>query len=315
MTPVLSFNQSSLVTTSQLRLPNHAGDAYMQIAEAFRDLPPGGTLSVEGYRRRVPGSLCHQPGEAVWAFVKHNEDRLSVLSWDEPVTLRKHAIPRGWTLGECFRRLFGGVVVISLREAAARREAMEQWLASGDVEADFLQVDRVGWDSLLPPDYYRVDAYGRDDYKEDRRFLAGLVGARRSHQKAVLRAGESGWKSVMILEDDTEFWTGAAGVLERIHNELPGDWQILTLSYGSERTEWHSPSLLRLHGGWLAGAYAVRDTAYDTLTSWWERCGTEVDNWSLCFEETGLRGYASFPRLGWETGVPSTIGRPERWGM
>ena len=89
----------------------------MQLGQAFHELPPGEVLLIDGYFRKNPGSLFHQPSEAVWSFIKHHEDRLSVVSWDDPVTVKKHGAPRGWALGQALRHLFDGVVVINLREA------------------------------------------------------------------------------------------------------------------------------------------------------------------------------------------------------
>ena len=142
---------------------DHAGDAQTQAAQAFAALEPGGRLVLHGYHRKHPGSLCHQASAGIWAFIKHHEDRLRVVSWDEPVTVEKHPAPRGWSLGECFSRMFGGVVIINLREATERRAAMEKVMEQAGVEPVWLTVDRISWDTVSPADYNRVEAYGQAD--------------------------------------------------------------------------------------------------------------------------------------------------------
>lgn len=297
----------------EINLPDHAGDAYTQASLALRNLAPGMRLALHGYHRKHHGSLCHQARAGIWAFVKHHEDRLRVVSWDEPVTVERHAEPRGWSIGEGMGHLFGGVLIINLKEARDRRTRMEALLSEHGINAEFLMVDRIDWENVSPEEYRRVEAYWNDDLKINPTFLGGLVGARRSHRLAVETAKERGWASVMVMEDDTEFAPQSAEVLERVHEELPDDWQLLTMSYACPRTEWHSPSLLRHFGGWLAGAYAVHHSAYDSIIQWWKICGTEVDNFSLLYQETALKGYAVFPRIAWENGLPSTIGKPEGW--
>lgn len=105
------------------------------------------------------------------------------------------------------------------------------------------------------------------------RTWAGRAGCLQSHRRALLKARELGWRTVLLLEDDAEFAPGfssLAGALAAALSEH--DWQVCYLGFtepwapGRELAKLNAPfSLRQIHGGTTTHAYLVREAARDWI--------------------------------------------------
>lgn len=195
--------------------------------------------------------------------------------------------------------LIDGVLVINLDQRADRWTQFLQ-AASGFIPAEKLQrlPARLGRDipGFSQPPWFR----GR---KRDRTWAA-RAGCVQSHRRALLKARDSGWRTVLVLEDDVNFAPEFPALANTLATALQeNEWQVCYFGF----TDPWSPcrrladlggrnGLFRVHGCNTAHAYLVRETARDWILGqlpdedgvWgWLATHRAVDRWYQ--RQLGLR--------------------------
>jgi glycosyl transferase family 25 len=102
---------------------------------------------------------------------------------------------------------------------------------------------------------------------------AGRAGCLQSHRRALLKARELGWRTVLLLEDDAGFapeFGKVAGLLAAALREY--DWQVCYLGFtepwgpGRKLAQFHETfALHQVHGCTTTHAYLVREAARDWI--------------------------------------------------
>ncbi|EIP97495.1 glycosyltransferase involved in LPS biosynthesis [Opitutaceae bacterium TAV1] len=165
------------------------------------------------------------------------------------------------------------VLAINLDSRPDRRERLESAVAD-----------------IIPPEkFHRIPGiYGKNipgfgqrpwfrDGKRDSNW-AGRAGCTLSHRRAILRARDAGWRSILLLEDDallTPCFASVIGSLDTVLRETTGhipDWAVCYLGFTwsggpsrflVEMDEGHA--LHQICGGLCTHAYLLRDMTYDWL--------------------------------------------------
>lgn len=125
---------------------------------------------------------------------------------------------------------------------------------------------------------------------------AGRAGCLQSHRRALLKAQEAGWRTVLLLEDDAEFapdFTTVADVLATALHEH--EWQVCYLGFTEPWTPGRqlaklndTAALHQIHGCTTTHAYLVRETARDwilrqlpdeTIVWSWLATHRAIDRW------------------------------------
>jgi glycosyl transferase family 25 len=133
---------------------------------------------------------------------------------------------------------------------------------------------------------------------------AGRAGCLQSHRRALLKAREAGWRTVLLLEDDVEFapdFTVIANALAAALREH--EWQVCYLGFtepwapGRQLAKLHAAlTLNQIHGCTTTHAYLVREAARDWIlgqlpdeTKVWPWLATHraIDRWYQ--RQLGLR--------------------------
>lgn len=177
--------------------------------------------------------------------------------------------------------LADGVLVINLDH---RPERLVRFAA---MAADFPQL--AEWERLPAVNGVDLPGFGQPPWfrggKRDKCW-AGRAGCTLSHRKAVARAKQAGWQSVLILEDDALFDPGAATALDKLQVHLPDNnppWGVCYLGF----TKALGPAvrlaelagareLFRVSGCYTTHAYLVHRSAYNWIL---DRLPTETGIW------------------------------------
>ena len=135
-----------------------------------------------------------------------------------------------------FSRHFDRVLVISLSRATDRQDAVSRQLAPGSFEWIWA-VDKRTLESSDPSFNGRVDSEAcKRHHPVGKSIQPGEVAVSLSHRLAYERMLENNWKTVLILEDDFVVDTKQIGLLARMQEELPVDWDVWYLGY-DKRTQ------------------------------------------------------------------------------
>jgi glycosyl transferase, family 25 len=196
--------------------------------------------------------------------------------------------------------MIDGVLVINLDQRPDR------WAQFQQAARDIIPAEKL---QRLPARLGRdIPGFGRPPWfhgrKRDRTWAA-RAGCVQSHRRALLKARDAGWRTVLVLEDDVTFAPEFPALANALASALQGnDWQVCYLGF----TDPWSPSrrladlggrheLFRVHGCNTAHAYLVRESARDWILGelpdeegvWrWLATHRAVDRWyqrqlGLCF--------------------------------
>ena len=87
-----------------------------------------------------------------------------------------------------------------------------------------------------------------------------------SHLSIIKLAKQQGLKNVLIFEDDVFFTKNAKQIFNSAINELPNNWDFLSLGGWIRGTlKMHSDHLFRYYSGWLTHGYALNHTLFDFI--------------------------------------------------
>jgi hypothetical protein len=167
-----------------------------------------------------------------------------------------------------FWDLIDGVLVINLDTRSDRWEAVQAAI-DGIVPATKLRRLSATQGSALPGFGHRPWFRGR---KRDNTW-AGRAGVLLSHRRAIELAQQSGWRAVLILEDDVFFTESAADVLAGLAAELARrPWDACYLGYTDPKTPFYCVAelppdhrLFTVNGCNTAHAYILRAATFDWL--------------------------------------------------
>lgn len=164
--------------------------------------------------------------------------------------------------------MIDGVLVVNLDSRPDRWQQV-QALANGLIPAEKLQRLPATAGINLPGYGERPWFRGR---KRDKTW-AGRAGCALSHRAAIAHARQSGWRSVLILEDDIEPSPSLPAVLASLPAALSAnDWDVCYLGYTdpvspyrtlAELPEGHA--LCQVSGCSTTHAYILRDTTFEWL--------------------------------------------------
>jgi glycosyl transferase family 25 len=101
----------------------------------------------------------------------------------------------------------------------------------------------------------------------------GWIGCSRSHLKVLELAKQSGWKNVLILEDDFHFIVDKATFEQELTDffklEIPYD--VLMLSYNLQEKKPFNDTVCRATNVQTASGYLIHERFYDTLIANWKQ--------------------------------------------
>ncbi|MGI8604084.1 MAG: glycosyltransferase family 25 protein [Verrucomicrobiales bacterium] len=151
------------------------------------------------------------------------------------------------TLNDHFARVY----VINLPYKPDRRQRLEQHLVGGGFAEHLTWVTGCSGDWMPPPAWWNAGN--------------GAWGCLLSHARVIQDAIMDGLEDFLVLEDDAVFQPAALGMLERLMNEVPEDWEQLYLG-GQHMHEPEDvadrPFVLRAWNVNRTHAYALRRPAF-----------------------------------------------------
>ncbi len=136
----------------------------------------------------------------------------------------------------------------------------------------------------------------------------GAWGCLRSHVAILERCLMEGVGSVLVLEDDVEWFSGCWGELELFLQRVPGDWSQLMLGGQHMATPTPvQPGVVRVHNCQRTHAYALRGPAIKSLLRAWYTASVHLD-WVMGGDwQRGWPVYAPDPFVFGQAGGRSDI--------
>ena len=123
----------------------------------------------------------------------------------------------------------------------------------------------------------------------------GAFGCRQSHISVLERAVMDDVNSLLVLEDDVTWHTGAWEQLETFLNTVPDDWQQLMLGgQHIQSAESIAPGVSRCLNTQRTHAYAIRGGAIKDLLRLWYKCNSHIDH-IMGGWQAGYRVYSPEP--------------------
>lgn len=147
------------------------------------------------------------------------------------------------------RTLCDEVLVISLPERVDRRERICKVLQDQLIPFRFLDGIKVSLGEVTELEVADLCDASRKSPAGADAFIAGMVGSKRAHIRALQYAETTNFDSVLIFEDDIGFHEGWFDVYRAALSELPDEWLQLYLSAEMNRPAFPiSAHLARLTG-------------------------------------------------------------------
>jgi hypothetical protein len=139
---------------------------------------------------------------------------------------------------------------------------------------------------------------------------AGAYGCLQSNLAIIREAAESGWPSVLILEDDVVFDENLETRFPELIGQLPADWDMISFGCMHRREPLRiSANLFKQTYATSTYAYAVRSTAYAAFLELHSASRQPIDVNNRLLQER-FNCYSFAPHLAWvESGHSDTHGR------
>jgi len=189
------------------------------------------------------------------------------------------------------------IVVISLKRASERREAIQKEIEKANLEnVHFL--DAVDGKTLPSEMIGKINLVG--GWRNGDNFQPGEVGCIMSHTNAVKLAKENNWPYVIIFEDDITIAEDFNKRVNLMFKMLPKDWEHVYLS-GTPKFKGYFfnqfPQVIPSPWTDCLHSYIVKDTAYDKIIKKFDKKETTADDMILdmIIRKQTLKSYSYFP--------------------
>lgn len=130
--------------------------------------------------------------------------------------------------------------------------------------------------ATIPKEAYRgmTLAGGNHD-----KYIAGTVGVRASHVEVMKEAQKTGYKQILILEDDVEFHSEANTIFDNAIRQAKNiKWDMFFLGCNHKKPfDLINTNLARIKRAHAIHAYLVRDTLFDVIIKNVIPSGQEID--------------------------------------
>lgn len=189
------------------------------------------------------------------------------------------------------------IVVISLKRATERREAMKKEVERVSLE-NVIFLDAVDGKDLPDESIPNISLPGGWRYGE--KFKPGEVGCTLSHVNALKMAKENEWDHVIILEDDITIAEDFNKRIKLLLRIVPRDWEHIYLS-GTPHLPYPPvnpfPHLIPSPRTDCTHSYILNSPAYDKVIEKLESLATTTDDLynHMILAEGRLKSYSFFP--------------------
>jgi len=208
-----------------------------------------------------------------------------------------------------FWKALDGVVVVNLDERQDRWDQLQAEAASLPGLGGLTRISAARGTKLSD--------YGQKPWFRGRRTdprWAARAGCTLSHRKALTHARQSGWKTLLVLEDDADLQPLRSLDLDRLADLLftqYPDWDVCYLGYSqtvgvSHPVAAQHPDLLEMQGCYATHAYLIKTRAMDWIINrlpdekqvWsWTSTHRAIDRWYARNLSKELKVYAFSPAL------------------